>query len=597
MYFSSAGNEGNFNDGTSGTWEGDFKKAKTGLNALPAGYEVHDFGHGVLSDRIEAEGGPLVLHWSDPGSLDNPQAADDYDLFVLDSTLSNVVVASTDIQDGTGLPFEFLGFIIPPNFQVVVARKPGATDRAIRIEHFRGELSLSTGGSTHGHNSANGAFGVAAVDVATAGGGAFTGGPTNPVEFYSSDGFRRVFFDEAGNPYKPGNFLFKTGGGQLRRKPDVAAADGVSTTLDPFSGLNPFFGTSAAAPHAAAVAGLLKSLKPNLSQTAIRNGLTKSALDIEAVGHDRDSGAGIVDAFGALLAVRAKAVPFIDLTAATATPTTGDGDPFLEPGESASLITEVKNLGGAPTLNLNGTLSTSTAGVTIDSGSSSFPSISALGGTGVNNTPYAFTLSSGLACGVAPEFTLTASYSNGPLSPQTFTFKVPTGAPSSTATTTSYPGGPVAIPDDDPAGTDIPLAVSGLSALSSLSFSIDGSSCNADPGSTTVGLDHTWVGDLVIKLTSPSGKTVTLMNRPGGSLNSGNNFCQTVLDDAGATSIQDVAVSDAPFTGTFRPASPLAAFTGEDPNGTWILNVSDNAFIDTGSVRAFSLIMKGFVCN
>jgi subtilisin-like proprotein convertase family protein len=598
LYFSSAGNQGNANDGTSGTWEGDFKKAITVLNALPSGYELHNFGGGVISDRIDLIGGPLILHWSDPGSLDNPQAADDYDLFVLDLDLKNVVVASTDIQDGTGLPFEFLGYYIPSNYQVVVARHQGASDRAIRIVLFGGELALATGGATYGHSSAAGAFGVAAVDVAEAGGGPFTGGPTNPVELYSADGFRRVFFDQNGNAYKPGKYLFKNGGGQVRKKPDVAAADGVSTTLPSGSGLNPFYGTSAAAPHAAAIAGLLKSVKPAMKPAAIRTHLTKSALDNEAPGVDRDSGFGIVDAFGTLSHANAKPVPFLDLNSVNASEGTGDGDGFLEPGESGSLLTELKNLGGVAPVGLLGVLSTTTPGVTIGSGSSTFPAISPFGGTGTNNSPFTFALSGGLACGTAPEFQLHTSYTNGPLSPQTFTFKVPTGQPGGAPVATSYTDLPVPIPDADAAGVDVPITVSGFpGALAKLRFSIDGTSCTTDVGATTVGLDHSWVGDLILTLTSPSGTRVTLASRPGGSSNSGNNFCQTVLDDAGSTSIQSITPSDAPFTGTFSPASPLAAFNGEDPNGTWILNVSDNAFIDTGSVRAFTLSMDGFVCN
>ena len=598
LYFSSAGNQGNADDGTSGTWEGDFKKAKNGLAALPAGYEVHNFGGGVISNRVDLIGGPLILHWSDPGSLDNPQAADDYDLFVLDFDLKNVAVASTDIQDGTGLPFEFLGYYIPSNYQVVVARKQGATDRAIRTVLFGGELALATGGATYGHTSAAGAYGVAAVDVAEAEGGPFTGGPTNPVEFYSADGFRRVFFDQNGNAYKPGKYLFKNGGGQVRKKPDVAAADGVSTTLPSGSGLNPFFGTSAAAPHAAAIAGLLKSVKPTMTPTAIRTHLTKSALDNEAPGLDRDSGFGIVDAFATLTHAAAKPVPFLDLSSVTPTETTGDGDGILEPGESASLLTELKNLGGVAPVGLLGLLSTTTPGVTVGNGSSTFPAISPFGGTGTNNSPFTFTLSGGLACGTAPEFQLRTSYTNGPLSPQTFTFKVATGQAGGAPVATSYTGSPVPIPDDTPAGVDVPITVSGFpGALAKLRFSIDGTSCTTDVGATTVGLDHSWVGDLILTLTSPSGTRVTLANRPGGTGNSGNNFCQTVLDDSGASSIQSITSAGAPFTGTFSPASPLAAFNGEDPNGTWTLNVSDNAFIDTGSVRAFTLSMDGFVCN
>jgi hypothetical protein len=101
----------------------------------------------------------------------------------------------------------------------------------------------------------------------------------------------------------------------------------------------------------------------------------------------------------------------------------------------------------------------------------------------------------------------------------------------------------------------------------------------------------------VVKLTSPSGTTVTLMNRPGGSGNSGNNFCQTVLDDAATNLIQNIAIGGAPWTGSFKPAEPLSAFVGENATGTWTLNVSDNALIDTGGVRAFTLAISGYTCT
>jgi hypothetical protein len=99
-----------------------------------------------------------------------------------------------------------------------------------------------------------------------------------------------------------------------------------------------------------------------------------------------------------------------------------------------------------------------------------------------------------------------------------------------------------------------------------------------------------------MRLTSPGGTAVDVINRAGGSLNSGNNFCQTVLRDGAANSIQNVAVADAPFTGTFAPANPQSAFAGENADGTWILNVTDNALFDTGTVRAFSLETTGFSC-
>jgi len=203
---------------------------------------VHDFGSGVISNIIEVGSGPLFLHWADPSNIDSQVATDDYDLFLFDGDLRNVQVASTDIQSvaSPGFPFEFLGFNIPAGFRVVVAKKGGSRDLPIRVQLSRGELAIGTPGASWGHNSARGAVGVAAVDVAEAAGGVFTGGPTTQAELFTSDGNRFIYFDRNNNPIP--------GGPEPRLQPSMAAPDGVSTTLPSGSGLNPFFGTSAAAP-------------------------------------------------------------------------------------------------------------------------------------------------------------------------------------------------------------------------------------------------------------------------------------------------------------------------------------------------------------
>ena len=123
------------------------------------------------------------------------------------------------------------------------------------------------------------------------------GGAANPTEVFSSDGPRRIFYDPAGTPLTVGNFLFGTNGGTLLQKPDITAADGVSTKTP---GFLPFFGTSAAAPHAAAIAALVKSARPDYTNTQILNAMKQTALDIRAAGVDRDSGYGIVMALPAV---------------------------------------------------------------------------------------------------------------------------------------------------------------------------------------------------------------------------------------------------------------------------------------------------------
>ena len=146
------------------------------------------------------------------------------------------------------------------------------------------------------------AFGVAAVAWNSAGGATrpFTGGAANPTQPFSSDGPRRIFYFPDGTPITPGNLLFGTGGGLLLAKPDITAADGVACRTPLF---RPFFGTSAAAPHAAAIAALLKSTRPSADGAQIFNAMTSTALDIRAPGIDRDSGYGIVMAPAAVDAI------------------------------------------------------------------------------------------------------------------------------------------------------------------------------------------------------------------------------------------------------------------------------------------------------
>lgn len=163
--------------------------------------------------------------------------------------------------------------------------------------------------------------------------------------------------------------------------------------------------------------------------------------------------------------------------------------------------------------------------------------------------------------------------------------------------TFSYSGPPVPIPDAADLSGNAPGApalatvlVSGLPEfIADVNFRFDGTACSTTAGSTTVGLSHTFVNDLEVKLTSPVGTTVLLINNTDGS---GNNFCQVVLDDdAGSPSIQTAVTANAPFTGTWTPNSPLSAFDGQNPNGTWTLSVQDFFSSDTGSLRAFSIII------
>jgi subtilisin-like proprotein convertase family protein len=602
FYFSSAGNEGNKIDGTAGNYEGDFVNSGRGVGKFAG--QAHDFdpGPGVqVFDPLSpgSIGVPIALWWANALGA----SGDDYDVYEFDRN-GNVVGFSQDVQDGNDDPFEIFGEGFANGGRVAVVKFSGA-DRYFQVTPFRGRFvdspdglrGFSTPGVTRGHSAAVNAFSVAAApanvplpfDLED-------GDPPNPagpypgvftrqskLERFTSDGPRRVFFNADGSPITPGNTT--STGGVARPKPDITAADGVRTTVD---GFDPFFGTSAAAPHAAAIAALALSGNPGLSNADLREALTTTALDLAPAGYDNRSGFGVIRADTVLRFTGATPQPLVEAGTPTATPVTGDGDTFLEPGEQASVAFPAVNTGDGTATGVNVVLTTDDSRATITPRAQNYGNIRA-GETKTKN--YTLTLAAdypnGRPVGINARITFA-----GVLSPTTAQRKISVGQPSTTVQTFAYAGAPVPIPDANPAGASATVSVSGVGFASGLTFSIDGTTCTADVGATTVGLDHTFVSDLTGTLTAPDGSTATLFSRNGGS---GNNFCQVVFDDAAANSITTILSTQAPYTGTYRPVSPLSALRGGSVDGTWTFHVIDGAGADVGSIRAFSLHITGFV--
>jgi hypothetical protein len=84
-------------------------------------------------------------------------------------------------------------------------------------------------------------------------------------------------------------------------KPDVVATDGGANTFfgSLAAGVWRFFGTSASAPHAAAVAALMRDADSSLDPAQVRAALAASAQPVGVFGANA-VGAGLVDAFGGL---------------------------------------------------------------------------------------------------------------------------------------------------------------------------------------------------------------------------------------------------------------------------------------------------------
>ena len=412
LYFSSAGNEGNVTDGTAGVWEGNF--ADGGPTTLGVG-RVHSFGLTNFNTLI-ANGLTICLFWSDPlGGSNN-----DYDLFRLNAAGTAVAAGSTNPQNGTQDPFERIASNTA-NPRIVIVKRTGAADRFLHLNTFRGRLAIATIGQTHGHSAAAEAFSVAASPAVGPFPNPFS--EANVSEAFTSDGPRRLFFQPSGAPFTTD---LLASGGIVRQKPDITAADGVAVTgVGGFS--NPFFGTSAAAPHAGAIAALLKSADPTLTPAQVRTILTTSAVDIETPGVDRNTGAGIVMAYNALQAAGIEGTANVQFGSVTADEDPGNSDGAINAGEGARLNIQLTNLGVNAATNVTATLTTSTAGVTIQMPNASpYQDLAAINGAGFNLSPFRFTVASDAACPLIANFVLSVSYAGGP-SPKVLTFSVALG--------------------------------------------------------------------------------------------------------------------------------------------------------------------------
>ncbi len=250
----------------------------------------HNFGGGDTRMRFRVPGGfsaRIVLQWGNPFGA----AGDDYDLFMFQPDSNTLITSSALRQNGADDPIEALG--------VICGGAPGSFCFAdIQITLFSGagrllELFCFDACRLIEFNTpADSIFGHAAVPEVLAVAASPASDPT-ALEGFSSRGFATSLFPPV-----------------VRNKPDLTGIDGVSTSRP---GFNPFFGTSAAAPHIAGVAALVAQANPSyllgppVTSTFIANALRATAVDLGIPGPDTFFGFGRADALNAVNAELAKA--------------------------------------------------------------------------------------------------------------------------------------------------------------------------------------------------------------------------------------------------------------------------------------------------
>lgn len=308
-YFSSAGNQGR------DAYEAPFRDS--GIPGRFGGGNFHDFdpGPGVQTRLQIVQGSPTtyVLQWSNPfASVSGPPGATaDIDICFW-TPQPDILLGCVAGDNITRDPLEIANVTGSGNLWISIEKFSGPDPSLIKLETF-GDINFVdavpgiNAGTISGHANAAtaNAVGAAAYFLTPA------FGQSPPVlNPFSSAGNTPILFNTAGNPIV-----------QIRQKPEFTAPDGGNNTFfgTDFEGdgFPNFFGTSAAAPHAAGVAALMRQRDPNLSPAAITRVLQSTAIDIQqrrldsfqgpnvdiGVGFDNDSGAGLIDARAATAAV------------------------------------------------------------------------------------------------------------------------------------------------------------------------------------------------------------------------------------------------------------------------------------------------------
>ena len=385
-YFSSAGNQGQ------NSYQAPFVNSGAdapGLPILAGAGPAHAFGPSDVRQSITIPpGGSLLLslQWTDPFFSANGVngAKTDLDMYLFFN--GALVTSSTADNIANGDPVEIISvnssFTTPVVVELVITKFAGPDPKLLKYINY-GSTPVAVEYDTRSSTIAGHAN---AERVIAVGASAYFNtplfNPNTPIPLING------FSSLGGTP------IYYVNGVELRsprvfQKPEITGPDGTNTTFFPTGGDIPndpdtfpnFFGTSASAPHVAAVGALmLGGVVGNLPPTQIRKRLIDSALDMDNPltpgfdrGFDFKTGYGFVQAdvvFEQLKnRVRSESVTAkpgaqsssvlgglaSSRTAVYPNPSTGEVTFFVEAAENQAINLVVTDLSGREVLRANGT--------------------------------------------------------------------------------------------------------------------------------------------------------------------------------------------------------------------------------------------------
>lgn len=326
-YFSAAGNSGTisyenaYQPSTYKPFSGTANSQITAHNFAASGQTAVYYLPITLAAKAQLL---LGFQWSEPfasaipaGSSSTAGASTDLDVYLLKSkptgaiSASSATIVAKSNDDNIGAdPLEILSYTNPNSststFYILLTRYSASGNPArlkvIGFTDFGFPAAAAAvpginAGTAYGHPNGRGAIAVGAASYDDT--PAFGRIPP-ALEYYSSKGGIPIYFSPDGTPYATPS---------VRPKPEIVAPDNANTSFFyggydyEGDGFPNFGGTSAAAPHAGAVAALLLQARPALTPDQVKTALQTSAIDMDDpstpgfdTGFDYGTGYGLIQA-------------------------------------------------------------------------------------------------------------------------------------------------------------------------------------------------------------------------------------------------------------------------------------------------------------
>jgi VCBS repeat-containing protein len=289
--------------------------------------QYHDFDPGSgIDTRQRISIGPrqelqLILQWDDPFYTNGSGVDTDLDIFMFTADQAeNLSLATGSIitSQETGNPWEGFTYFNnsdePVEADLLIRWTHGSQPGRIKYVNYASNKNLPITFKEYATNSPTVIPHAAAVNARGVG----------AVDFFDQNNPSGTWRGSASSSPGPYTVLFNPDGSrkptpEVRLTPAFAAITGGDTTFFPpggdadGNGYPNFFGTSAAAPAAAAIAALVKQAHPEFTPQQIYERLESTAQDIYQPGFDRVTGYGLIDAYRAVFGNSLPAsVPFTD---------------------------------------------------------------------------------------------------------------------------------------------------------------------------------------------------------------------------------------------------------------------------------------------